>query len=286
MRRGRLMQELEPVLVLDLFPEERRELLDLLLGLSGAEWNRTTVCPGWTVKDIGLHVLGDDFNLLAGARDRFHDPSFRACGDFGAWSEFVSYLNARNESWVQAARRLSAPLLCELLEFSGARTQAHFRSLDLFAMGGPVSWAGPQPAPVWFDVAREYTERWVHQQQIRDAVGRPGLKEKRYFAPVLDTFVRALPHTFRAVEAPSGTTLHLRIEGDSGGDWSLLRGDGHWTLHRGAANRPDSFVAIDQEDAWRLFTEGLDRTAVERRMSFEGNRAQGLKVLNTVSIIA
>lgn len=27
---------------------------------------------------------------------------------------------------------------------------------------------------MWLDAAREYTEFWVHQQQIRDATGRPG----------------------------------------------------------------------------------------------------------------
>ncbi len=32
----------------------------------------------------------------------------------------------------------------------------------------------PWPAPVWLDLAREHTEGRTHQQQIRDAVGRPG----------------------------------------------------------------------------------------------------------------
>ena len=36
-----------------------------------------------------------------------------------------------------------------------------------------VNWAGPEPAPIWLDPAREYTERWVHQQHIRDAVRNP-----------------------------------------------------------------------------------------------------------------
>ncbi|HEX3202686.1 MAG TPA: hypothetical protein VHW42_12245 [Actinomycetes bacterium] len=38
----------------------------------------------------------------------------------------------------------------------------------------PVSWVGPDPAPNWLDVAREYSERWTHQQQIRDAAEIPG----------------------------------------------------------------------------------------------------------------
>jgi hypothetical protein len=94
-----------------------------------------------------------------------------------------------------------------------------------------VTWAGPEPAPVWLDVAREYTERWHHHQQIRDALGRPALTAPRLFAPVLDTLVRALPHTFRDVQAPDGTHVKLTITGDAGGVWSLVR-DERWSLLR------------------------------------------------------
>ncbi len=52
---------------------------------------------------------------------------------------------------------------------TGEQTNAYFQRVDPFAMGGPVSWAGPEPAPVWLDVAREFTERWHHQQHIRAA---------------------------------------------------------------------------------------------------------------------
>ena len=48
-----------------------------------------------------------------------------------------------------------------------------------------MDWAtGRDPAPVWLDVAREYRERFVHQQQIREATGRPRLSPE-LTAPVL-----------------------------------------------------------------------------------------------------
>src|SRR4029079_2808652 len=101
----------------------------------------------------------------------------------------------------------------------------------LEAIGDPVDWAGPEPAPVWMHVAREYTERWLHQQQIRDALGRRGLMERRMFAPVLDTFVRALPHRFRDVASSDGTHVRLTITGNAGGMWSLIRERGGWRLY-------------------------------------------------------
>ena len=70
-----------------------------------------------------------------------------------------------------------------------------------------MSWAGPEPAPVWLDLAREYTERWHHQQHIRDAVNKPGLKDPHWMAPVLAAFVWAMPHAYRDLSARPARAL-------------------------------------------------------------------------------
>jgi hypothetical protein len=168
----------------------------------------------------------------------------------------------------------------------GERVHQHFARCDLAALGGAVSWAGPGPAPVWLHVAREYTERWMHQQHIRDALERPGLKEPRWFGPVLATFVRALPHALRTVVVPSGTSLKLAIAGPAGGQWYAVRLDGAWYLTADAVAAPDATVTIDQETAWRLFTKGLTREAALPRVTQEGDSRLTERVLEIVSIIA
>jgi hypothetical protein len=153
-------------------------------------------------------------------------------------------------------------------------------------MGNPVSWAGPNSAPVWVDLAREYTERWLHQQHIREAVGKPGLQQPRLFAPVLDTFARALPHTYRDVYAPPNTLVVLTITGDSGGRWFLRRGDDHWKLCLDVPQKPQAEIIVDQDTAWRLFTKGLSQRAAQTRVTVLGDQSLGFKVLDMVSIIA
>jgi uncharacterized protein (TIGR03083 family) len=279
------LKPLEPVLVVHLFPEERRLLLELVRALRDEEWNALTICPGWSVKDIALHLLGDDLGRLSRGRDAFRGGGFVPKGEGDFERELLDFSNHWNELWVQATRRISPRLLCDLLRFAGHETQRYFESLDLFATGGPVTWAGPDSAPVWLDIAREYTERWHHQQQIRAALGRPGLTEPRLFAPVLDTFVRALPHTFRGVEAADGTHVKLTITGDAGGVWSLVR-DERWSLFRDVAGEPHATVTMDADTAWRLFTKGISRELALVRTEMTGNRSLALKVLDTVSIIA
>lgn len=281
------MREVEPVIVLDLFPLERQELLLLLSQLHDEEWHKPTVCPGWSVKDIVLHLLGDDVGRLSRNRDVFDDSTLMSTHPtHSTWDDLVAYINERNELWVQATRRMSNRLVCTFLSLTGEETYQYFSSLDLYALGEPVSWAGPNPAPVWLDIAREYTERWVHQQQIRDAVGKPGLKERSFFAPVLETFVRALPHTFREIHATDGTRIHLVISGEAGDEWYLHREQERWMLGKSSMSPADTTVVLDQENAWRLFTKGMSKDEAFQRASFNGNEMLARKVFDAISIIA
>jgi hypothetical protein len=199
--------------------------------------------------------------------------------------DLVAFVDRINEEWVRSVRRLSPHVLQDLLSTSGLPLFDYFASLDLFALAEPVSWAGPKPAPVWLDVAREYTERWVHQQQIRDAVGKPGLADRRFLAPVLATFAHALPVAFRHTDAPRGTTVHLHVTGDSGGDWSVVRAEDGWTLHAGGPPAPDARVVLDGAMAWRLFSKGLDPAQAKQHTTFAGDRSLGVRVLHAVAII-
>jgi uncharacterized protein (TIGR03083 family) len=279
------MQEVEPVMVVDLFPEERKFLLELFAELEEEDWRRPTVCAGWTVRDIGLHLLGDDVGYLSGKRDHFKNPFF-ANRDMERWESLVQNINEANELWVRAMQRVSPALLADLLALTGKQFYEYVSSMDLMAMDGAVSWAGPGAAPVWLDIAREYTERWLHQQQIRDAVNRPGLKDRKFFHPVLDTFVRALPHTYRDVTVRDTTAVKLVVTGEAGDVWYLVREVNGWSLYKAVELQAASVVTMDQEICWRLFTKGIDKKRARASCTIEGDIGLGEKVLETVSIIA
>jgi len=283
------MTALPPVLTVDLFPEERAALLDLLESLSDAQWAITDVYPGWDAKDIVQHLLADDLGRLSRSRDEYDAGLFRMTDPATFEADLLDFINRQNELWVQATRRLSSRVLIDLLRTTGEQTQAYWQSLDLHAIGEPVSWAGHEPAPVWLDVAREFTERWLHQQHIRDAVDAPPLTEPSIFVPVLDTFVRALPHTYRAVIAPEGAHVRLTLTGVDPSDplhYDLVRHDSHWQLLTDIDSTPAATLTLDADTAWRLFTKSISREDARTRCTFEGDAALAEKALDTVSIIA
>jgi uncharacterized protein (TIGR03083 family) len=275
------MQPASPIDVIDLFSEMRAQLLDLLSSLSPDEWSAPTVCDPWSVKDLAAHIVGDDLGHLSWQRDRHAS----AAGP-DSYDELVAFINRQNAQWVEAMRRFSPALIIDLLRFSGERFEAHLVTLDLASTGPSVDWAGPAPAPMWLHVAREYTERWSHQQQIRDAVDRPGMKERRFFAPLLDAYVRGVPHAFRDVEAPGDTHVRIEITGDAGGAWSLVRTHGAWALYTGVDTPPDATTTLDQETAWRLCTKGLTPDGARKGATLSGDVALASQVLQTVSVLA
>ena len=279
------MQPVQPIMVVELFPQERRQLLLLFSEFEAKDWEKPTICPGWSVKDIGLHLLGDDIGYLSRVRDQFSNPFFRN-KDLYEWKSLVKNINEANELWVKAAARLSTKLLADLLELTGRQFHEYVLSLDQMATGGVVSWAGPDPAPVWLDTAREYTERWVHQQQIRDAVNKPGLKEKRFFHPVLDTFVRALPYTYKDIAVTDTTVLKFVVTGEAGDAWYLVGETNRWFLSKSVELQPATLVTMDQETCWRLFTKGMNKDQARAKTTIEGDQILGENLLETVSIIA
>lgn len=275
------MKSPDKIVVIDRFPPLRHHLLTLLAGLGEEDWALPTVAPRWSVKDVALHLLGGDVGILSRERDAVRAPVSTAM----RYSDLVDLITRLNEEWIVAARRMSPRLLCELLAFTGVEVEKYFSSLDPEAIGGPVSWAGPDPAPVWFDIAREFTERWHHQQQVRDATGRPPLYDPYFFSPVLETFVRALPYSFRNTPAPLETVVRFEISGHAGNAWFLHRTLQGWKLALESRLEPATDVVLPQDAAWRLFTKGMNRKQARALAVIRGQEGLAAPIFDTTSII-
>jgi uncharacterized protein (TIGR03083 family) len=271
-----------PVLVADLFQPLLEHLLTLLRGLSAEEWTRPTQCGSWTVREVAVHLLGGDMGVLSHRRDGYSPSHF----EVASWNELIQSINEQNDLWVVGTRRLSPKLITQLLMFTGPQVIDMFRSLDPFAIGVPVDWVGPDPAPIWLDLAREYTERWHHQQHIRQAVEKPGMLEPEYLSPVLESFVLALPRTFSGIAAKFGGTIQINFTGLAGSQWVLERRSSNWQLWRGQAEVPLAKVTIPDQLAWQIFTKSLRPTKAQVQAWIRGDLTLGEKVLEMVSILA
>lgn len=277
-----ILKEPDPILVAHLFAPMRDELLKILSRLQPSQWALPTACEGWTVKDITLHLLGDDIGLLSRRRDAFTHLQ----ADFGSFDELVAFINLQNDIWLRAARRMSPYVLLELLAVTGEGVEEWVRGLEPFGTGAPVDWVQSGASPQWMEIAREYTEYWTHHQHICDALGVTSLKTPKFFSPAVASFVRALPRGYSTLEVPKETAIELNITGAIMQQWYLVRMPQGWQLYARTSLEPASTLSVDAEVAWRLFTKGMTVEQARPQVIVEGKPELAEAFFRTVAVLA
>jgi uncharacterized protein (TIGR03083 family) len=265
------MRALEPIYTADLFPPLHRELIILLLGLDAADWERPTLAGSWRVRDVAAHLLDVDLRKLSGQRD---GHGFGPDEPLHGYAAIVRFINEINSQWVQAARRLSPRVLTDLLAVTGLWVVELMVALPPHGSALlAVAWAGEERSENWFDIGREYTERWHHQMQIRDAVGAPLLLDRRWLHPLLDLSMRVLPRAYSSCQAEEGKTIVVEVSGDAGDAWSLVREGEAWRLRRGSAPSPTTTIRLDPDAAWRLLYNALPPDVARHRAVIAGDES-------------
>ncbi len=234
---------------------ERAQFLELLGSLTAEDWTRQTECPAWTVKQVALHVLGDDISLLSRQRDSAPQGLLLYAEDHPGM-DFRQLLDGFNEQWVTAATFISTDLITTLLELTGEWSATFYESIDLSSHGEPVGFFGStETSPYWQIAGREFVERWVHQQQIRRAVDAPDATDEA-LAAVGTVFVTSIAMQLGDLGLDDGESIGVEIVGVA--RWTLTwRGRSvGWELMSGSDDTAKATVEFHGPTAVRLFSRG------------------------------
>lgn len=265
--------------VLNVFQELNNELISLLKSLQAEDWNKETCLKGRTVKDLASHLIDTSLRRLAMGRDNYFGETPTDFSHEG----LVEFIQDQNIRWISATKRLSPQILIGLLETSGQEMLDYFSELNPYGEAlFPVDWAGEDLSLNWFDIAREYTEKWHHQMQIREALGREDkLYQKKFFDPIILTFIQAIPYTFNKY-VEENFTLEIEISGDSGNTYYIEKTDGKtiFTDKIQCSNK----VTISQEEFWKLVTNSKDKADIS--ISVEGDQKLGKHLLTMVCVMS
>ena len=273
-----------PIDTRSLFRPVSAGLVTLLRRLPADQWDRPTVAGTWVVRDVAAHLLDTTLRRLSFHRDGMSPPPPQR--PIASERDFVTFINDLNAQWVTSAKRLSPRVLTDLYERASAEAADWFESLPLDAPAlFPVSWAGEDASAGWFDIGREFTEVWHHQQQIRMAVGAAALEDPRYLAAVIDVAVRGLPHAFRDVPAEPGQSVVIDVTGASGGQWTLMREQAGWTLWCGEPPSTTARIRLSDQAAWMLLFNALRESDASKAIEIEGQRDLARALLRARSVI-
>jgi uncharacterized protein (TIGR03083 family) len=267
-----------------LFRPVASELVPLLRSLAPDDWERPTIAGSWLVRDVAAHLLDVTLRRLSFHRDGLIPPP--PSRPINSERDFVDFINGLNAKWVNACRRLSPHILTDLIEKGTTELATFFEALplDAPALFG-VSWAGEQTSEGWFDVGREFTELWHHQEQIRLAVGAASLTDPRFLHAVLEIAVRGLPHAYRNVQSGDDDSITIEAAGPAGGQWTLAYSSGGWKIFAGAPQAPTARVRMSDDNAWRLLFNALKGDTARTAVRIEGRADLAEPLLTARSVI-
>ena len=265
-------------------PKLDAKLIELLESLDKEDWNQQTVARLWKVKDVAAHLLDGNIRVLSGLRDQHQLES----PEIKSYQDLLDFLNRLNAEWVQAMKRVSPVVLIELLKTTGPSFYAYYASLDPYGKAAfPVAWAGESESTNWMHIAREYTEKFLHQQQIRDAVNRQGIISEDFYLPFLEVCMYALPHTLRNSTAAAGSILRMEITGAVSGSWQFRFSGERWErIDSLETAKPAAEVSIDHYAAWKLFSKSRRPADLQDQIKITGDETLGRAAVEMVAFMA
>jgi uncharacterized protein (TIGR03083 family) len=180
-------------------------LEELVRDLGEDDWHRPTPLPGWDVQDTVAHVIGTEAMLLGEAPtveiDRAAHPHVR--NDIGAF----------NERWVESMRAADPAEMVTRLRDVTARRSAALAALDDEAWNAEgFTPAGPDTYGRFMRI--RVFDCWLHEQDVRDALDRPGGGDGDAARLALDELTTGMGFVVgKRAGAPPGARVRLELTG-------------------------------------------------------------------------
>ncbi|WP_324790006.1 maleylpyruvate isomerase family mycothiol-dependent enzyme [Streptomyces sp. H51] len=236
---------------------------ELVRPLVEGEWNWRTPCPGWSVRDVVSHVIGLDCEMLGDPRPIHALPRDL----FHVTNEHQRYM----EMQVDVRRHHTAPEMTSELEYVIIRRNRQLRNENR-QPGAKVR------GPLGSELTLEESMRshafnvWVHEQDLRAALGRPGNLDSPGAHVARDVLLAALPEVVaNRAEAPRSSAFVFDVHGPI----EFLRTiridiQGRGTLETAPALGPAATFTLDWETYVRLACGRVTPDAVADRVKAEG----------------
>ncbi len=249
-----------------------------LLGdeLDEREWKLATDLPGWTVQDNLAHLIGTERSLqglpAAAAQSAVGDHVKNPIGQF-------------NEAEVEARRSQSgAEVLAEwkeLVDLRLATLQAADEAYFAREMMTPI---GPGTMADFLHI--RVLDCWIHEQDMRRAVGRPGHMAGPAAEHTIDRLLRTIPMVVgKRAATPEGGAVILEISGDVDRHVVCEVTGGRAAIVGAATHEPLATIRLDPETFIVLATGRRAAESMAERIALTGDESLGRRVVDNLNMM-
>lgn len=285
--------------IVKLLDQEWTILSELCTDISEEEWTWTTDCPGWTVKDQISHIIGTEL-MLSGQEPPGQVES--ASGLDVATGVKVSFpyvknpIGEVNELWVEARRQTPPEQVLDEFQRVTAARLATLRSLSE-ADFAKVGWTPAGQAPYREFMAIRVFDCWVHEQDIRRAINKPGNLTGEIANHARERIKSALPYVVgKKARSPEGSLVTFHITGSDEATFAIAVFEGRAAFTEHIPHAPASTSKIDTDQAYlemnfeTLACLGCGRwnpvvSLQEGKVSIAGNVELGTSVLENLNFM-
>ncbi|MEW2314235.1 maleylpyruvate isomerase family mycothiol-dependent enzyme [Streptomyces bauhiniae] len=250
---------------------------ELVNPLAEAEWNRRTPCPGWSVRDVVSHVIGLDCEMLGDPRPIHTLPRDL----FHVTNEAQRYM----EMQVDVRRHHTAPEMTSELEYTVIRRNRQIRNES---RQPDTLVRGPLGKEITLELAMRMRafDVWVHEQDLRTALGRPGNLDSPGALVARDLLLAGLPKVVaKEAQAPRSSAIVFDVHGPV----EFLRTirvdiQGRGTLETAPALGPAASFSMDWETYFRLACGRIGAEAAGDRIKTEGDPELTAAILRNFAV--
>ena len=265
-----------PIETIDKLETIWRSLAALGSELDEHQWKLPTDLAGWNVQDNLAHLIGTERSLqglsAAVAPPQMGDHVKNPIGQF-------------NEAEVEARRsRSGAEVLAEWndlveLRVSTLRTadEAYFAK----AMATPT---GPGTMADFLHI--RVLDCWIHEQDMRRAVGKPGHLAGPAAEHTVDRLLRTIPIVVgKRAATPEGGAVVVDITGDVSRHVVCEVTDGRAAVVAAATAEPLATITLDVEAFVVLATGRCNAASIADRIELAGDQALGQRVVDNLNMM-
>jgi uncharacterized protein (TIGR03084 family) len=212
--------------ILAALTEQHSELAGLLDPLTNDGWLLPSRCPGWSVRDVVLHLTQTDELALASLHGNFAGALDRLAGGVDG----VGSVDAGADAMVAAQRGLSSSEVRERWRL------ASFELLRTFAETDPsarVPWVVGDLAARTLATTR-LAECWIHTGDVLSALGRP-IEPSDRMRHIVRLAWRTLPYAFEGAGRKLTGPVELDLTGPAGEGWDFVPDEPSVTIITGSA---------------------------------------------------
>lgn len=237
----------------DQLDEVWSSLAELGAAISDDEWNVATACPGWDVAAQYAHMVGTESSLLG-----------RPAPEVAAQPvpHVRNKIGALNEAWVASLASARRPeVLGRFEEVTAARREA-LRAMSEDDFSRP-SWTPVGEADYRRFMQIRVFDCWVHEQDIRDALNRPGHATGPAVEQSLDEIVRAAGYVIgKLAQAPAGSTVRVELTGPARRTVNVSVADGRARVVADLETPPSTTIRLGSDAYARLSCGRVPPSAV------------------------